>query len=292
MTPTADLKRDRKNTIFLNENVPCASDIELRSSFFINKRNIVVCLAPTFQYASGYEEIDAEEEKKYHEEIKVTKEVSEMKINPLSKYRKIQKAYEEYDKKIKDLNVKCISGCSLCCSDLFLISEPEFLYMVSCLIQEKRYTDLFRIYKKARLQTAYVKENFNFIYEMITSDRDPTSNLFYNIGASVQMAESCPALRNGRCLCYKVRPSICRVYGFTGVCEYIGNKERNELNKPLFDVPFYIRDGARHSDARQPISFFAERYLSRGNIKELKNKLQKFTGIPENELAEGKYIVK
>lgn len=287
-----EFERNRKNVIFLNETVPCASASELRSPFFINKRNIVACLAPTFKYASGYEKIDTEKEKKYHEEIKAAKEVSEMKINHLSKYKKIQKAYEEYDKKTKELNVKCISGCSFCCSDLFLISEPEFLYMISLLVRENRYAELFRIYKKARIQTAYIKENFTFIYELLTSDRGPASNFFYNIGASFQMAVSCPALKNGKCICYRGRPSICRVYGFTGTCEYIGNRERKELNKPLFNVPFYIRDGARYSDARQPISFFAERYLSPGKINELIKKLRKFTGVSENELTEGKYIEK
>lgn len=157
--------------------------------------------------------------------------IMQSKINPESKYFKIKEAYENFELQIAELGIKhdCIEECSICCSDLFYVSENEALYLLAQVLKMGNIRNLAEVYHKAKRQAAFLKENDDYVHKLVFCNWTSQSKEFYNFGESYTTQEPCPFLdAHGKCIGYSARPNICRLYGTRFACRISGSKDRTD----------------------------------------------------------------
>lgn len=131
--------------------------------FLLYKHNICVNLNPTHQYTT--ESIDFSQVSLYtHNEImsEQAEEIMNFKTHPESKFSKMSFINESFDEQTleKQMASRCPEDCSLCCHDLFYISENEFFYMVAWVLKNKGFAALYEFYQNAVRQDSFMKENY------------------------------------------------------------------------------------------------------------------------------------
>lgn len=187
--------------------------------FEIYQKSIVINLHPSKNYLETFARSG---EVLYNEINKALCErTGTVKINEESKFAKMKKNNRLYDEttEIEGFSANCMPRCSLCCNDLFFVSENEFLYMIAWLLSHRKKKELAKAYLRGRKQMLFLSENYPDKAEDVKRTYAAHEKKFYNIGETVTMLESCPFLNEqGRCTCYEARPGICRKYGTTVSC--------------------------------------------------------------------------
>lgn len=269
-------------------------------TFELYQKSIVINLHPSRNYletfAQGAEVL-------YNEIDKTLCEGTDaVKINEESKFAKMRKNNLLYDETAERERIPyhCIPRCSLCCSDLFFVSENEFLYMIAWLLSNRKKKELAKAYLRGRRQMLFLSENYPDKAEDVKRTYAACDKKFYNIGETVTMLESCPFLNEqGRCTCYEARPGICRKYGTTVSCvvqygDHMANPLYHDTHKqaivvnPIFDEIIrqnvFLSDGKRHfMKQARPLFYFTEKYLSKENIKQTVKRAKAFAGETERD---------
>lgn len=215
--------------------------------------------------------------------------IMNLKINPRSKYEKMCNSYKQFDEMIKEKqNAHCPKNCSICCNDLFCITENEFIYIVASLLKANKIGVLFSAYHQALKQEAFLKENYEAVLHMINAKHDSKTKQYYNIGVSLNMLEACPFLgRNGKCKCYEARPNMCRVYGSASSCSVIGNAEYRDLASLLQENAILRMNGKVYTKQARPIYYFLKNYFSFENLKNTLKMVKLFVSTEEDLLLKG-----
>lgn len=272
-TPIEVYERDRPLQLLQNDRYPKIEANGWVDRLVLHRELVMIRIAPTYSYWKGNMETGSA--LWYSASIKEQAGGEKMNIEPGSPFHRIQMSYQSFDEQVKELAYPCLEGCSQCCSDVFYVSEVEFFYLLAELIQKKQYVALYRCYQKAKLQEAFLKENFPPVYHQILDDYEPTDNRYYNLGFTIQTAISCPLLnRKGRCVAYKNRPAICRLYGTTKTCSMIGNPSRLHLEHFLeYEKIFCLEEKVQP----RPIWYYAVEALKRENLPATLQKIKMYT---------------
>lgn len=127
---------------------------------YLYHHNIVVKINPTKRYLLEF----AESKETLYNEISETlcKGDVDVRINEKSKFAKMQRKNARYDEVIKRDNIanRCKPECSICCNDLFFVSENEFLFIVAWLIMKRKKSELAKAYLRGRKQLLFISENY------------------------------------------------------------------------------------------------------------------------------------
>lgn len=271
---------DNNNTvIFLNPKGNKISKAEIESLYRFENRNICINLAHTYKYLEN----DTIKYDLWYSRLK--KEAGDINVlNSKSKAAKLKRIYEEFDS--KHFQNMCPPKCCECCNDIFLISLPEFMYILSSLLAKGQYIKLYKFYKKAQMQKRYIDENYEVISKQIYDNFKADDIRFYRIGMSIVSKEPCPFLSSkGRCDIYDDRPSICRAYGYTSMCNLAGNKNLEKENKVFLDAPLIKRADKKYIYQARPIFYFLLKFLDIGNIKNTFELCKKFREEAEENIS-------
>lgn len=250
----------------------------------LHREVICINISPTYGYLEAAA-IDEKTETCYIETIKDNEvQITMNTENKKSKYAKIISSYDAFQQEIIVMQNQshCASSCSLCCNDVFYITLQEFLTIMAFYIKEKKVHRLLGIYKKAKIQSKYIAENYKGVHLEINSNYDIKDPRFFNILMNINLKETCPFLnRLGKCDCYDARPIICREYGNTTTCMIISNPQNPIANRILDNVAI-MSDGINiFLKKPRPIYFFIEKYLSPGKISSTFNLVKSF--VEDNE---------
>ncbi len=186
------------------------------------------------------------------------------RINGESKLANMYRAIDIYDNICIDKNIcnSCINGCSKCCSDFFFVPENEFLMIVEELLYRKE--DITEYVAKAKK----IIEKITIMHPEIMKKLDEYMPSSYNTGLDSEFFKDlfndpnlpkCIFLDgNNKCSIYKIRPTICRIYGTTGVCEYINNPatEFEEKQKMILECEIITNSKNEQPIIKRPYPLF------------------------------------
>lgn len=280
------LQREKNILLLTNSNEAVFSHKGIDALFSLNRNLICLCLSPTYEYCHNAYLLDDADAGCYYEHIldKDMESDEPMKVNALSKYSAVKRAFDIYDNKTGKLSNTCPAKCSQCCNDIFFISQMEFLYILSDMMLRKKYMEMYQAHTKAERKMAYIRENFPVIYEQVMHDYSVKEMQYFNIGMSVQCMEKCPFLNKyGKCTAYDVRPVICRVYGTTQPCGIAGNGYKSVPSFKPEDIITLKHSGRRFISQNRTIEYFSAKYLSLEKIDNTMKILKSFTEDTEEE---------
>lgn len=265
-------ERNRSIQVLQNPLQPKITRKGWQGQLVLHKELVMIQTVPTHQYLDRTLEQDSIT--CYPADMEQTAGGWDMKTEPGSKLHHLKISYERFDAHQKDLVIDCLDGCSQCCNDLFYISETEFFGFLTDMLQRKQYGKIYRCYQKAKLQEAYLKENFPPAYKQMISNYEPTDERYYNLGYTIASMVSCPMLSDkGRCIIYKNRPVICRIYGTTRTCSFIGNPSRIYLEKELRCETLYDPNAMEQP---RPIWYWLVNRLKKDNFLETLQKIKQY----------------
>ncbi len=280
----------QSNSLVFHRKIQTVKSKELRlleRTLFLEENSIRVTLHPTCRYLQNL--IDHDSVLCYLEDEKIQEageRIMKTKVHCASKYNQMSKAYEEFDTYVENSDIKCdcVNGCSRCCYDLFYVSENEFLYLLATMIQKGKLYKLANIYRKAKRQEGFLKENEPYLSELIACHFTAQSKEFYNLGETYAVPETCPFLDDdGRCLHYQARPNICRLYGTTRPCEVSGSIGRKGIEQVLLQNGVLKVQSNVYVKQYRPIFYFAVHMLAPVQIRKTLQLVKNFISLPEEE---------
>ena len=163
-------------------------------------------------------------------------------INSIPGYRELLKLYEEIDKKTARLKEKkklsCILGCRKCCE------TPAENIQVS----------IFEVIPLAA--ELWKNDSANIILEKI-DDQESSKNCVLYVRDTM-------IYKNGGCSFYKLRPLICRLFGFSAIIDKYGKKELSVckiIRKSRNELIQEIRNKIEDSDDLPVFSEYTQRLM-------------------------------
>lgn len=218
-----------------------------------------------------------------------------------STFAKIIRNYAEFDKKFSAYNnehevTKCLDTCSACCRDYFFISENEFYLTLSYYLYESK-NDLDILIRKADVVTTFFKEhhleeyeNLNILMPNENTYNERHLRKYFDDSHLSSIEQECPFLsENGRCMVYIVRPSICRTYGTTKSCEFIGNAIIDaEIEKKMYTNDFITNSKTNEKIIKRqyPIFYWISVFLNEPYRTLTFEKIKKFKSFSETQYFE------
>lgn len=186
------------------------------------------------------------------------------RIHAESKLANVYKVYNDYKNACAQKGIcnACTKGCSQCCNDYFFVTENEFLLILEELLYRK--ADIKDYISRAKNVIDYVgkihPEILKKLNECMPLSFDKMDISFFRDTINPKDLPKCIFLDdNNRCSIYNVRPTICRGYGMTEVCEIINNekKEFQENDKMYMETSVISRtDGMGSEIIKRPYPLF------------------------------------
>jgi Fe-S-cluster containining protein len=160
-------------------------------------------------------------QKKCHPDIHPDSAVARL----LKFYYRLDTDIAEYQKGRED-QIACKKGCSSCCSDLFLISIPEFCLIMREIQKWNRSMLDILSYKTVKAWLAFEQASPEAAARFASVSHDKDSIIDdLNLAIEINhLPEPCPFLFDNICSIYKVRPMVCRIHG---VVKSNGGDEEN-----------------------------------------------------------------
>ena len=216
-----------------------------------------------------------------------------------SKLASIYIDYKSYDEKVtkEQINAQCENGCSKCCSHFFFVDELEFLVIVDYILREQGKEKLDYYLSEAIEYHKFVGKHHPEIIEDYKRKMLRNANFmeekFLNDDYYFEPSRECIFLHEGRCSVYKVRPSVCRIYGVGQYCEFTKSKKTysfEEEEKMIVNTSILYGNDARVLVQRPfPIYYFFIVSLANEKAKaHTLKKLDAFRTLSEAEYCEYK----
>lgn len=142
----------------------------------------------------------------------------------------------------------CPSSCHECCDEYFYVSEVEYFLIRNHL--QAIAPDVFELAKEeGKQQYKLLQEECPEEYKKLNTNVTPF-NMFKDCDI-IEKFKTCPFVdkKTGKCLVYKARPIICRLYGTSyryNACEFICEhiSECHDKTKTMVNVPYddYLKE--------------------------------------------------
>lgn len=214
------------------------------------------------------------------------------RIKEKSKLADMYKANLVFDEACitRGVSNNCISDCSECCKDFFFVTENEFLMILEALLNNGADINLYK--EKAKRSLEIIKKVYPDIIERLDRFMPTGGNImalydFFKDNENPVGIPTCIFLNSEKkCAVYECRPIICKMYGSTTTCQYIGNmplvlQEGTDLNKA--NTIIYSKEGSPLIKRPYPIFYWFSFFLDEPYYSTVLLKLSKFRDVSESE---------